>query len=214
MDRLSWWAIGQLCEVYGQQELTSKQILDFLHVDFHIADFDCIFDITIRLDYRSEDLLDDTRDQTFEWLICDIRSLLISYHSHHWRIELTIIAIQSAWHHYVGIWAYYTSFQIRFDHNRTEYHWIQSLHLNISSCPSPRQRAHLQQSLSLPNRKYPSADSPYQTLYQMRSLLSVLSNSTRHMNWPSFSGPAILSAHSLGEEERAHQATPQTSYKQ
>jgi hypothetical protein len=61
-------------------QLTSKQILDLFHVDFHIADFDCIFDITIRLDDRSKDLLDDTRDQTFEGLICDIRSLLISYH--------------------------------------------------------------------------------------------------------------------------------------
>jgi len=77
-------------------KLTSKQILDLLHVNFHVADFNCIFDITIRLDYRSKDLLDDTRDQTFEGLIRDIRSLLISYHSHHWRIELTIIAIQSA----------------------------------------------------------------------------------------------------------------------
>jgi hypothetical protein len=61
------------------QQLTSKQILDLFHVDFHIADFDCIFDITIRLDYRSKDLLDDTWDQTFEGLICDVRSLMVSY---------------------------------------------------------------------------------------------------------------------------------------
>jgi hypothetical protein len=61
------------------QQLTSKQILDLFHVDFHIADFNCIFDITVRLDDRSKDLLDDTWDQAFEGLICDIRSLSVSY---------------------------------------------------------------------------------------------------------------------------------------
>jgi len=80
----------------SSQQLTSKQILDLLHVDFHIADFDCIFDITIRLDNCSKDLLDDTWNQTFERLICDIRSLLISHYLRQGRLELTIIAIQSA----------------------------------------------------------------------------------------------------------------------
>jgi len=59
-------------------ELTSKQILDLLHVYFHIADFDCIFDITIGHDYRCKDLLDDSWDQTFEGLVRDIGSLTIS----------------------------------------------------------------------------------------------------------------------------------------
>ena len=110
--------------------------------------------------------------------------------------------------------AYYTSFPNLFDHNRTEYHWIQSLHLNISLCSTTLKAAHLQQSLSLPNRKYPSADSPYQTLYQMRNLLSVVFRITESINWPSFSGPANLSVYSLVENDKTHPVTPQISYTQ
>jgi hypothetical protein len=60
-------------------QLTSKQILDLLHVDFHIADFDCIFNIAIGFDDCCEYLLDYTWYETFEGLICDIGPLKISF---------------------------------------------------------------------------------------------------------------------------------------
>jgi hypothetical protein len=62
------------------RQLTSQQVLDLLHVDFHVANFDGIFDITIRLDNSSKNLLDDSWNKTFERLVRDIRSLLVSYY--------------------------------------------------------------------------------------------------------------------------------------
>jgi hypothetical protein len=62
--------------MFGLAELTSQQILDLLHVDLHIADFDCILDGHVGGHDRGEDLLDYTRNETFEVGVLDVCTLL------------------------------------------------------------------------------------------------------------------------------------------
>ena len=54
---------------------TVQQITDFLHIDFHVGDFDSEFHVGGRYHDRLEDLFYDTRDNTLCVFIIDVRTL-------------------------------------------------------------------------------------------------------------------------------------------
>ena len=75
---------------------TREEILDAFHINLHVADFDGVLDRLIRRQDRSEDLLDDPGNQTFEFWILNVRALGISISSRNRPPRPTIIAVSLA----------------------------------------------------------------------------------------------------------------------
>ena len=59
----------------SQRRLTGQEILDPLHVDFHVADLDRVLDVGVCDCDRGEDLLRYPWDQALEFGIIDVCAL-------------------------------------------------------------------------------------------------------------------------------------------